>query len=152
MDSMPLFRRTPSAGLTRGWLLKGNTGSLCLSDDLHMCLPAAIERRQFFQCRDGKEIPVQKEQTISKGAGGTVSILYHLYHMGSGTDMGAILSNSGPEPVMEADGKRDAGPLFVTAGKDAEAAEHMAMDIFRLCGVFRFLEQLFHSGHPASFF
>ena len=43
---------------------------------------------------------------------------------------------------MGTDGKQDAGPLSDTAGKDAEATEHMAMDIFRLSGVFGFLERV----------
>ena len=56
------------------------------------------------------------------------------------------------ESVMEPDAQRDAGPVLDTAGQDTEAAEHMAMDEFRLRGILRLLEQFLHARHAAPFF
>lgn len=146
------FEMFHSTGTLTWECTKGNTGFLCFRDDLHACIPILVEGCQFFQCRNGKEIPVQEEQGIPKSTGSTVSIFYHLHHMGRSTDAGTFPFCCGLEPIMETDGQGDTGPLPDASDKDAEAAEHMTVDVLRFCRIFRFLEKLFHSRHPATFF
>ena len=52
---------------------------------------------------------------------------------------------------MEADAQGNVCPVVDIPGQDAKFAEHMPMDVFRFCEIFRFLEQLLHSWHTASF-
>ncbi len=47
---------------------------------------------------------------------------------------------------METNGQRNTGPVSDAAGQDSKAAEHMAMDILGLCGIFRFLKEFFMPG------
>lgn len=53
---------------------------------------------------------------------------------------------------MEPDTQRNARPIADAPGQDTKPAEHMPMDVFWLCRIFRFLEQFLHSGHTTSFF
>jgi hypothetical protein len=52
---------------------------------------------------------------------------------------------------MEPDVQRDACPAAGTSGQDSKAAEHMAVDGFRLRGILRFLEKLLYTWHAAPF-
>ena len=42
-------------------------------------------------------------------------------------------------------------PAADAPGQDAEPAEYMPVDVFRLGGILRLLEELLDSRHPASF-
>ena len=52
---------------------------------------------------------------------------------------------------MEPYAQGDAGPVADAAGQYSQAAEHVPMDVLRLSGIFRFLEQFLHPWHTLSF-
>ena len=149
--AVPLFRRTSPPRLAGAWLFICDRRLFCPGDNLQADIAAAVSRLQRFQSRNRKKVPVQQKQGVPERAGGTVSILYHLHHMG-GTGNGRIFPLHGSlETVMEPDAQGNAGPAAGTSRQNAQTSKHMPMDVFRLCRVFGFLKQFFYPRHTPSF-
>lgn len=151
VDSGSFFRRPSPLGFAEAGLLICSAGLFRFCDNLHTHASAVIEGFQLLNGRHRKEIPVQQEQGDPKSADSMIGILHHLDYMGSSRNRCPFPFPGSLEPVMKPDGQKDAGPVAGIPSQDDKAAEHVPVDVFRLRGSPRFLEQLLHTWHAAPF-